>query len=541
MKLPLLSCLLVGIAALTGCGGQSHNLAEQERLTRMSQTEKIRSMLSEFDSRASQRQGRPNPDDIVKMSVVELAKAIREGRLTSEETTAAFLRHDLNVNPKFNAIVTYDLRAMERAREADSALAKGTSWGPLHGVPFTVKDTFATKGLRTTAGAVLFKDYVPEHDAVVVERLLSAGGILLGKTNTPALAGDVQTYNPLFGRTNNAVDPSYGARGSSGGPAVAVALGLSPFDIGSDFGGSIRIPASFNGVYGLRPTCELISYRGHIPPAPEEINGMRHMAVAGPLARSIDDLELILPLIAGPGAGDHRAAPLPPSPRTNVSVKELRIAWTDRFGEVAADESISAAMRILVEKLQAAGAVVVQAEPPSFPYERAWETFGSISGHQGGYDYSNFMRWLGRTWYGSSFADVPALRKSVGPISVPSYMQDLAIQDDCIERLESFMGQYDAWLVPVTATRVFRHLAPDRYLAGETPIYDAPLRVGNQDMPYWSAVISFAAIFSLTESPVVTLPISRDPSGMPIGVQVVGKRFSDSELLEVAKAIDGVK
>jgi Asp-tRNA(Asn)/Glu-tRNA(Gln) amidotransferase A subunit family amidase len=139
------------------------------------------------------------------------------------------------------------------------------------------------------------------------------------------------------------------------------------------------------------------------------------MSVAGPLAGSIDDLEFILPLIAGPGEGDHPAAPLPPATHSSVSVKELRIAWTDHFGEIAADESISSAMRTLVGKLQTAGAIVVQAEPPSFPYEKAWETFGSIIGHQTDYERSNFVRWLGDLWTRSSFAATPTLRKIVGP------------------------------------------------------------------------------------------------------------------------------
>ena len=150
------------------------------------------------------------------------------------------------------------------------------------------------------------------------------------------------------------------------------------------------------------------------------------------------------------------------------------------------------------------------------------------------------MRWLGDLWTRSYFAATPTLRKTVGPISVATYMQDLAVQDDCIEQLESFLDHYDAWLVPVTATPVFRHLEPTRRLA-EVPIYDTPLQVGNKTLPYWVATISFATVFSLTESPVVTLPIGRDQDGMPIGIQVVGRRFSDMELLEIAKTIDRLK
>ena len=426
MRLVRLS-LFLGAFGIMACDAQPSPAAEQGLLSSTEQVEKISAALSDFYAHAHPHPKGLAPDGIVKMGVVELAEAIKNKRLTSQEATAAFLRRDLAVNPKYNAIVTYNVHAMDRARDADLDLANGKSWGPLHGVPFTVKDTFATKGVRTTAGSITLKDYVPEQNAVVVERLLNAGGVLIGKTNTPVLASDVQTVNPLFGRTNNAVNPDYGAGGSSGGPAVAVALGLSPVDIGSDFGGSIRIPASFNGVYGLRPTVELVSYRGHVPPLPNEINGMRHMAVAGPLGRTVDDLGFILPLIAGPGAGDHRVAPLPPASRTDLSAKDLRIAWTDHFGDLAADPAIGAAMRALAGKLQSAGAAVVQTEPPNLPYVQAWETFGSLSNHQGDYQTSNVMRRLGEWWTRSDFADMPVFRRAVAPISVPTYIQDLAV------------------------------------------------------------------------------------------------------------------
>jgi amidase len=261
----LLSCLVLACLAVAQSSAEAVDQDKPAPTVGIGELE-IRSQLS--DVSRSSGPGRLSSDEIVGMSVIELASAIRNKRVTSEEATAAYLRRDLELNARYNAIVTYNVQAMDRARQADVALASGKVWGPLHGVPFTLKDTFATKGLRTTAGAERLKTYIPEQNAVVVERLLDAGGVLLGKTNTPALAGDVQTSNALFGTTNNAVDPNYVAGGSSGGPAVAVASRMSPFDIGSDLGGSIRIPASFNGVYGFRPTFELVSYRGQHPSCP---------------------------------------------------------------------------------------------------------------------------------------------------------------------------------------------------------------------------------------------------------------------------------
>lgn len=479
-------------------------------------------------------------DQIVEMSIVDLAKVIRDKQLTSVDVTAAFLSRSIEQNSKYNAIVTYNSEALNRAKQADEALSQGKIWGPLHGVPFTIKDTYSTKGLRTTAGSLEFKDYIPDQNAVVVQRLLNAGGILLGKTNTPSQAMDIQTTNQVFGTTENAVVSGYTAGGSSGGAAVAIAHRFTPFDIGSDIAGSVRIPASYNGVYAFRPTYGHLSLRGHIPPGTNGINGIRRMAVPGPLAKSIDDIEFLIPILAGPGEGDHRLIPMRSLTRSRAQAKDLRIAWTDNFGGVVADQSIREAMTQLIDRLKTAGANVEKTEPSDFPYEKAWESWGAILGHQSGYERSNVMRWIGDLFTRSALASTPTQRKIVGPISVQTYMENLGTQDECIDRLEEFLDPYDVWIVPVTATPAFKHINPDRYF-GEFPVYDQPILVDNKPLPYWVATISFTTIFSLTESPVVTIPIGKDKNGLPFGVQIVGKRFSDLELLQVAKIIDQLK
>ena len=534
----MLLASISAIAYLSACSTKQLNKNEigEFNMDNRDQIRKLKAEVKNILENSHQASG-SNFSQITEMTAIELAMSIRDKKLTSEVVTAAFLSRALDLNPSYNAIVTYNFEALTQARAADIAVAKGEVLGSLQGVPFTIKDTFSTKGLRSTAGSEDLKDYVPESNAIVVQRLLDAGGILMGKTNTPARAMDVQTTNKIFGTTENALRKGFTAGGSSGGPAVAVAKRFTPFDIGSDIAGSIRIPAAFNGIYGFRPTFGYLSLKGHIPPGPNEINGIRRMAVPGPLAHSIEDIQFLLPLLAGPGKGDYRAVPMLPLSQPEPQVGKLRIAWTDHFGNVTADESTRKAISGLIDRLSTAGANVAKAEPQDFPYEKAWETWGAILGHQSGYDKSNFVRWIGDLFTRGAVADSPTQRKIVGPISVPTYMENLRVQDDCINQLESFLEPYDVWIVPVAATTAFPHTTPDRYF-GEFPVYDRPIMVDNRPLPYWVATLSFTTIFSLTESPVMTIPIGKDKQGLPIGVQIIGKRFSDLQLLRIAKLID---
>jgi len=480
-----------------------------------------------------------NPREIIGLPAHELAEAIRTRKIGSEEATVAFLERICLINPDLNAIVTLDsTAALQRAKEADLALTAGLSWGPLHGVPFTIKDTYKTKGLRTTAGYVPLSSYVPEVDAVVVQRLLGAGAILMGKTNTPSLAMDMQTTNAVFGQTGNAFNPAWTAGGSSGGSSVAVATWMTPFEFGTDLAGSIRLPAAFNGVYGFRPTFGLVSMRGHVPPRPGEIDGIRRMATAGPITHDITDLSMLLDIVGGPGEGDHRLDPIPPISGKSRAAGELRVAWTDGFGGVPVSKEIKESIRLFVEELETAGVSVTKAEPKNFPYEKAWETWGSFVGAQGGYEQSNFMRSLGSFFTKKAVAATPMQRNIVGPVTVQGYMEALKIQDECIESIETFLDDFDVWIVPVSSTTAFEHLKPSRAF-GDFFVYDDPIDVDGIPVPYYVATQSYTTIFSLTESPVVTIPVGKDRRGAPIGLQLVGRRFADHQLLEIARILTG--
>ncbi len=264
----------------------------------------------------------------------ELAAAIRERRISAVEVLDAHLTRIARYNPALNAIVTHnEENARAGAREADAALARGEVWGPLHGVPVTIKDSFATAGLRTTSGFPPLTNHIPDSDATAVARLRAAGAIVLGKTNLPLLVHGFQSDNPIFGRTNNPWDHARTPGGSTGGGAAAIAAGLSPLELGSDYGGSVRIPAHFCGIYSLKPTNNRIPLTGHIPELPGR-RSVRHVATPGPLARCVQDLVLALQVMAGPDPYHPDVPPLPLTPAPEPAWKDLRVAWVEDFGGI---------------------------------------------------------------------------------------------------------------------------------------------------------------------------------------------------------------
>ncbi|MCA9548756.1 MAG: amidase [Myxococcales bacterium] len=475
---------------------------------------------------------------IVFLSATTLAQRIRSGELTSTEAAQAYLRQIEAVNRTYNALVLVDAEAaLERAREADAALARGEVWGPLHGVPVTVKDSLAVRGLRTTAGSPELADHVPPEDAALVALLREAGAVILGKTNLATLAMDMQTTNPVFGTTVNPWDEARTPGGSSGGCATALATGMTPLSFGSDLAGSIRVPSSFVGVYGLKPTFGVVSMVGHIPPRPGEVNGIRSLAVAGPLARSLEDLALALEVIAQPHRLDETPRPLRAVDVAPRDLASLRIAYARQLGDLTPSAEVLAAMDAFLARLRAAGATVVEATPPELSPVRAWETWGALVGMQGGYERSNFARWWARRFVGGAVREIPHLRRILDGHSVEAYMEALEEQQRQINAMEGFLHDYDAWIIPTSMTVAFEHRAPDRAF-GDFHVYDAPMNVDGRAVPYYVVTQAFTTIPTVTESPVVTLPIGPGRSGLPVGVQVVGQRFQDRRLLQVAALLD---
>jgi amidase len=473
------------------------------------------------------------------LSATELAAKIRAGEFTSRQVVESFFAHIKKYNPAYNAVVTFnEAEALAQADIADRAQTNGQSLGALHGVPITIKDTYKVKGLRATSGYLPLKDYIADQDAVSVKLLKEAGAIILGKTNTTTLAMDMQTDNPIFGKTNNPWDVERTPAGSSGGCATALAAGMTSLSIGSDLAGSIRLPASFCGVYGLKPTHGVISMEGHIPPLPGQVNGFRTLAVPGPLARSVDDLALALEILSQPNPYDRKVAPLLPDDGQAVDISKLKIAWMDGFGGVPVSREIKDKLSGFAQKLTEAGATVHKTEPQGMDYNEIWELWSAFVGMQSNLDMSNFMRSIGDVFSKNTVKPIPMHRKIVGPVSVKQLMQALELQSQYITKMDNFLSDYDVLLCPVSSSTAFKHHAHTGNF-GDFKIYNTPVKVDGADVHYYVATQSYTTIFTATDSPVVSMPLGLGESGLPINVQVVGKRYTDRRLLRVAKILDG--
>ena len=467
---------------------------------------------------------------LVSLTTTELAAALRARQVSAVEVLEAFFSWAHQHNPALNAVVTWDeARARERAAQADAALARGELWGPLHGVPFTLKDAWSTAGLRTTSGHPNLAGYVPSEDATVVARLKAAGAILWGKTNLPPFASDYQTHGPLLGRANNPHDLGRTPGGSSGGAAAAVAAGLTPFELGSDIGGSIRLPAHFCGIVGIKPTEHRVSSAGHVPDLPDGPRHVRHMACSGPLARSVADLRLILSLIEGADPRNPEVPPVAPlgaaQPR---ALKGLRVAWADTLGPLfQADASTRQLLERFTTTLRAEGVVVEHAVPEGMDFADLLEVWGLIEGGEVGAPLPPAWREAFREQFLLLRDDALAAAIVRGThLDLAGMGAALSRRDVHIAALERFLTGWDAWLVPVTPTPAIPH----------TP-FGGPVEVDGVPRSYLEALGPITSLFNATGSPVVVFPLGRTAEGLPVGVQLVGRRWADGALLDVAEAL----
>jgi amidase len=445
--------------------------------------------------------------DIVFSSTAQLAAAIRAGDVSAVEVLEAHLAQIERFNPALNAVVTLDADgARERARAADAALARGENSGPLHGVPFTLKDALATAGMRTTTGFPPFADHVPQEDSTVAARLKSAGGVLIGKTNVATMLADFQTNNPIFGRTNNPWNVERTPGGSSGGAAAALAAGMTPFEIGTDLSGSIRIPAHFCGLFGLKPTEQRVSLEGMIPGLPPP-RSVRIMSCIGPLARTAEDLAVLYRIIAGPDGRDTDVQPVPIDSAPVLDLSQLRIAFAPTFPGIPVAAEIRQAIEQLARQLDRAGAIVEAARLPELDFSQELSSAGALIGMITG-------------------AFQPD--EHTPPTTLADYLTALHQRDQSMLIWERFFDQWDALLCPVSMVTAFPHC--------ET---GSPLSVDRQDITYWM-VSAHSTIFNYTGHPAVVLPYTLDRDGLPLGVQVVGKRWGDSRLLSIAHALTAV-
>lgn len=444
-------------------------------------------------------------DSIVFAPAHRIATAIRDRAVSAVEVLEAHLAQIERHNGKLNAVVTLDADgARARAAAADEATARGESWGPLHGVAVVLKDGHETKGMRTVAGMEAHAGHVPAEDGAVSARLKAAGAIVLGKTNVPPRLRDVQANNPVFGRTNNpwALDRTPG--GSSGGASAAVAAGLAPFDIGSDLGGSIRLPAHFCGVYGLKPTERTVSLAGHLADPPGMTRNFRIMFTHGPIARDVDDLDLALRVIAGPDRSDPEVPPMPLPEPGAVRLEDLRVAFAPSFPGSPVQAEISAAVVRFAGSLPGLVAEVGEALPEiDFAAER--RLFSDLTD-------------------GLSFAIYPP-KEGRPHLTLAAFLALLDRRDRVIAAWERFFDDWDVFLCPPAVTTAFTHRR-----MGEA------VEVDGVERPYWT-LLDYTSPFNLTGHPAGVMPLGFDRAGLPIGLEAVTRRWQDLRLLAIMKLL----
>ncbi len=454
-------------------------------------------------------------EELIYKSASEIAAMIRNKQVTSvEAVTACYARIDA-VNPKINAVVMQCReRALAEAAVADAMLASGKSMGPLHGVPFTVKDSFDTAGVVSTGGTLGRKNFIPGKDATVVARARAAGAILLGKTNTPefTLGGGARgTYNLVYGQTYNPNNIKYNPAGSSGGAGAIVAAAGSFFDIGSDYGGSIRSPANVNGIAGIKPTLGRVPRTGHIVGYGGAFDTFQE---TGPLARRVEDLILLLPILQGPDDWDAAMAPVPLGDPMKVDLKSLRVAFYTNDGINEPTAEIQSVVKQCVGYFTKLGCKVKEDKPPKM--KELAEARQKFSGADGG----DHMRRLLKL-HGTTQAS-PGL--NVGGEELPSadFTKWCEVMDGIKSEQLTWLEQYDVIICPVNAN------APKPV----PPEFVRPPGSGGNG--------GYTSQYNTTGWPagVVRAGTSKDEPGLPLGIQVIGQPWRDDIVLAVMAHIE---
>ena len=469
------------------------------------------------------------------MSASALGRMIQRGEISSRELLEHFIARVEFYNPRINAVVAKDVeRARKLAQAADEAQAQGKNLGPLHGLPMTIKDAYEVEGIVSTGGAPEWKNHVPGRSATPIERIQAAGGIVFGKTNVPYLSGDLQTYNDVYGTTNNPWNLACGPGGSSGGSAASLAAGLTAVEFGSDIGGSIRTPAHLCGVFGHKPTFGIVPKRGHLGPAPGMLRE-GDLSVAGPLARSAEDLALMLNVAAGPDwdQADGWKLDLPPARARDP--KELRVAvWIDDpFCEI---ESESAALlKNAAKALEDAGANVDWNARPDFTLAEITEAYLILLHSVVG---ANFPATLKEKWVAEK-AKLSPEDKSHAALQMRgatmSYAERALWEERQIilrAKWAEFFKSYDVVLSPVLMRPAFPHDQQSNWHARR-------IDVNGKSREYMD-VLTWAGPAVVSYLPASVAPVGITSEGLPVGVQIIGPHMGDHTTIAVAGMLEEI-
>ncbi len=454
--------------------------------------------------------------DLCFSTATELARLLREKKVSAKEVMEAHLAQIDRINPKVNAIVTLLAeQAMNQASAADDALARGETVGPLHGIPIAHKDLVSTKGIRTTSGSPIFKDFIPDVDDLIVERLKKAGAITIGKTNTPEFGAGSQTYNTVFGETLNPYDTTKTCGGSSGGAAVALACGMQPIADGSDLGGSLRNPANFCNVVGFRPS------PGRVPVWPT-LASWYPLSVQGPMARTVEDVAYMLSVIAGPDPRSPIAIAEPghtfkePLKR---DFKNVSIAWSRDLGGLPVDPRVTAVIDSQRHVFESLGCDVIDGEPDfsgadeAFKIWRAWKfelTFGPlIDEHRE--QIKETVIW-----------NIEEGQKLSGPQIGKAEIK----RSELYQRVRAFMEHHEFLILPVNQVPPFDVKQP--YVT----------EINGLKMETYMDWMKSCYYITVTGLPAISVPCGFTAEGLPVGVQIVGRHQDERGVLQLAFAFE---
>ena len=457
--------------------------------------------------------------DLTLSSALNMAQHIREKKISPLELAELHLRKIERLNPKLNAFVQVDPERVRRqAGEAEGAVTRGHALGPLHGVPISIKSSIEVAGMKCEAGTRLRAGVIATHDAPLVERLRRAGAVILGLTNAPELLMAWETDNALYARTNSPWDLTRTPGGSSGGESAAIAAGMSAGGVGSDGGGSIRVPAHFTGICGLKPTPGRIPATGHFPPSG---GPFALLGVVGPMARTIADLKVLFEAMQGADDGDTCAAPVEVRWPKQDEVQRLRVGFFEDDGRTPVTPEIRQAVRTAADALSGAGFNVEPFRPDGLEEARVlWRKFFVKTGGM----------LIGRMFKGREHDASPTMKQFLGWSEGEPSLSGQAVIDAWIQRdtlharfLEQ-MRKYPILLCPPAAIPAFRHGERSWVVDGRTVEY----------LDAWS----YTEWFNLLGNPAAVVPASQSPEGLPIGAQIVGRPWEEEQVLAIAEVLE---
>ena len=455
--------------------------------------------------------------DLAFKSAVELRELVRAKEASPVELTSLYLQRIGDLDPKLNSYLTVSAdQAMSAAKEAEQAVVRGDDLGPLHGLPVSVKDLELTKGIRTTSGSLAYKDRIPKEDSIVVERVKKAGGVILGKTNTPEFGLLGHTENRLGDHCRNPWNTDRTTGGSSGGAGASLAAGLCALATGSDGGGSIRLPASFCGVYGIKPTQNRVPYYSGSAPAVINI-----FSQAGPMSRTVRDSAMLLQVLAGHDHRDRgslRDAPDDYLAAADRGVSGLRIAWSPDFGYAPVDDEVARTTATAAKAFEEMGATVEETDlDVGEPFDAFWDLFSTISLARAGAfpeEHHDELTWYGKETY----------ERGAG-VSGQRFALALGEIEVLKAKFADLFGRYDLLLSPTLATTAF-------------PVGTPPKTIGGKPTHWFWGYLPFTYPINMIGNPAASVPCGFSLEGLPIGLHIVGRRGDEPSVIAASAAYE---